>query len=120
MQAEAITDATSQPKRARRCVANPVPLPERRAAKAREAAASHFAGIDPDRTITHAELLAKLNEVVREARFESELAAVLGVSPQLVNHIRNGRQGIGTKLAAALGYEMRVSYAPLRRDGDAG
>lgn len=91
------------------------PLSERRAAKARDAVDQHFAEIDPDQALTPGELRAKLDALVRRAGFETGLAAKLGVSNQLLNHIRNGRQEIGRKMAEALGYERRVSYVPLRR-----
>lgn len=93
------------------------PFSERRASKAREAVAGHLAAIDPERTLTHAELSAKLSAAVLAAGGETSLAEALGVSPQLVNHIRNGRQDIGRKLAEALGYEMRVLYVPLNAEG---
>jgi|WetSurMetagenome_2_1015567.scaffolds.fasta_scaffold02463_7 hypothetical protein len=115
-----LTVAARQRLAVRRHPVPTTPSSERRASKARAAVDAHFAAIDPERTLTASELSAKLSAVVREAGGELALAKQLGVSSPLINHVRNGHNDVGRKLAEALGYEMLVVYVPLRRGGDAG
>lgn len=58
--------------------------------------------------LTEEAALSHLTQLA-EAEGQSALARRLGVSPALMSHILSGKQGIGKKLAHALGWQLTLT-----------
>jgi len=58
---------------------------------------------------THAELLARLREIV-EARGQKAVAEAYGFSPQFINDVLRGRRDISNDLAEKLGFTRAVVF----------
>lgn len=61
--------------------------------------------------LTEAQIVALLNSRCKHER-QATVARSLGVTPQLICDIRNGRKRVSPQLLAGLGYRRVVRYEP--------